>query len=237
MEPEAGPELGRVPNGVPLATAVLPIERTSNSKLSPNTKGTDRIVGVDHHGAGRREPAVATFLGEKIVRGAFAQEADPKLLREAEAVRTVLAANKAALSAYTWTERTEVLVDGKLHSTTEMLCRYDPQGEVARTPKEEAAAEGKKASAMSNKPRVREKAAKQDYIERTISLIRYYVPPNPDRITAMLQNGTASLGKSEAGKSGDPVPALFHGGRLDGIQIRYDLEGSGPRFHQSGVGG
>jgi hypothetical protein len=73
---------------------------------------------------------------------------------------------------------------------------------------------------MSNKPQVRKKAAMQDYIERAISLIHYYVPPNPDRITAMLQNGTASLGPSEGGKSEVRFLRYFMAG--DSMVFRYD---------------
>jgi hypothetical protein len=154
------------------------------------------------------------------VAGVSAQGADPNLLREAEAVRAVLADAKAALAGYTWTEYTEVLVDGKVHSTEQFTCRYNAKGEVVRTLKDETAPEGKPGSATSNKPRSRSKAAKQDYIERAISLIRYYVPPNPDRITAMLQNGTASMGPSEGGKSEIRFQRYFMAG--DSMVFKYD---------------
>jgi len=169
----------------------------------------------------RSSIAVAALLcGFLSVRCVSAQGTDPNLLREADAVRTVLANAKAALSAYTWTEYTEVLVEGKVHSTEEFTCRYNAKGEVMRTLKGETAPEGKPGSAVSNKARSRSKAAKQDYIERAISLIRYYVPPNPDRITAMLQNGTAALGASEGGKSEIRFQRYFMAG--DSMVFKYD---------------
>ena len=111
-------------------------------------------------------------------------------------------------------------MDGKVHSTIQFTCRYNAKGEIVRTLKEETAPEGKAGSATSNKPRSRSKAAKQDYIERAISLIRNYVPPNPERITAMLQNGTASLGPSAGGKSEVRFQRYFMAGDL--IVIKYD---------------
>jgi len=164
--------------------------------------------------------AAALFCGLSSVSFLAAQAPDPNLLREAEAVRTALASAKAALGGYTWTEYTEVLVDGKVHSTTQFNCRYNAKGEIVRTLKEETAPEGKPGSATSNKPRSRSKAAKQDYIARAISLIRNYVPPNPDRITAMLQNGTASLGPSEGGKSEIRFQRYFMAG--DPMVFKYD---------------
>ncbi len=164
--------------------------------------------------------AAGVLCGLMPLRCTFGQGADPNLLREAEAVRTVLANAKAALGTYTWTEYTEVLVEGKVHSSEEFTCRYNSKGEVLRTLKGETAPEGKPGSATSNKPRSRSKAAKQDYIERAISLIRNYVPPNPDRITAMLQNGTASLGPSEGGKSEIRFQRYFMAGDL--MVFKYD---------------
>ena len=164
--------------------------------------------------------AAGVLCGLTSIRCVSAQGADPNLLREADAVRTVLANAKAALGAYTWIEYVEVLVEGKVHSTEELSCRYNSKGEVLRTLKAETAPEGKPGSATSNKPRSRSKAAKQDYIERAISLIRYYVPPNPDRITAMLQNGTASMGPSEGGKSEIRFQRYFMAG--DSMVFKYD---------------
>src|SRR5438045_845136 len=112
--------------------------------------------------------AAVLFCGLTSVRLISAQGADPNLLREADAVRMAIANAKAALGAYTWIEYTEVLVEGKVYSSTEFACRYNANGEVVRTLKAEVAPEGKPGSAVSNKPRRRSKAAKHDYIERAI---------------------------------------------------------------------
>src|SRR5947209_18941067 len=41
----------------------------------------------------------------------------------------------------------------------------------------------------------------EDYIERAISRVNIYLPPNPEDIDHQLQNGTATLGQSDGGKS------------------------------------
>ena len=148
-----------------------------------------------------------------------AQAGDPNLLREVAEVRTVVARNDEALHQYTWTEHTEVLVKGEVKSSNAVTCRYDRSGKLTRTPIGEAP-KGKRANANSNKPQVRKKAAMQDYIERATTLIRVYVPLKPDRMQAMLQNGSASLGKSGAGKSEIRFTGYFQGG--DSLVFTYD---------------
>src|SRR5581483_6370323 len=74
----------------------------------------------------RTHPVVAAVLlcGLPAVHS-IAQEVDPKLLREVSAVRAELARSAAALRRYTWIEETEVLVSGKVKSSTALSCRYD----------------------------------------------------------------------------------------------------------------
>ncbi|MEO8591800.1 MAG: hypothetical protein ABI759_00625 [Candidatus Solibacter sp.] len=141
-----------------------------------------------------------------------AQEANPALLREADAVRLVLALHKARLSAYSWTEHIEVRVKEDLRTTSEFFCRYNSKGEVVRTAKP---------GPDDQKHAKRRKNSKtDDYIERAISLIRNYLPPDPDRIEAMLLNGTASLGPTESGKSAIRFERYFMAG--DVMTFQYD---------------
>jgi len=129
-----------------------------------------------------------------------AQGADAHLTDEVGKIRAEVAYSNLALRGYTWTEHTEVLVKGKLQSASDAACRYDASGQVVKTPvgnqDDEARANG-----LSNRPTVRKKADLQDYIERAITLIGYYVPPDPEALDAMLGRGEASLEKSAPGKS------------------------------------
>ncbi len=135
------------------------------------------------------------LLGLCSPYGTRAQEVDPHVIREVSAVRAQVASNNAALRQYAWTALTEVSVKGKVKSSGEYRCRYDQTGQLTRT----LIGTGKQmdpASAVSKRPKVRSKAEMQDYIERAISRIYRYVPPDPEQIDSLLKNGKASLGPS-----------------------------------------
>jgi hypothetical protein len=134
------------------------------------------------------------------VIGAQGVAPDPNLMREVAAVRAQLIASAVALRLYTWTEQTEVFVKGDVKSSIALTCRYDGSGSLTKTP----VGEGKDKDtgrSTSNRPRQRKKADQQDYIERAVTKVHYYVPPKPDQIDYLLQHGLAALGRPEAGKA------------------------------------
>ena len=144
--------------------------------------------------------AALLFCGLRTLCPVEAQSVDPTLVREVMAVRDGVARSKQALRQYTWTEHTEARAKGDLKASNDFLCHYDDFGKVTRTPigkgKEDEAA-----SAISKRHRVRKKADMQDYFERAVGKINTYVPLDPDRMRYLLQDGRASLGPPEAGKS------------------------------------
>ncbi len=148
-----------------------------------------------------------------------AQGVDPNLMREVGAVRAEIARSMAALRQYTWTEHTEVLVKGDVKSSSAVICRYDRSGELTRTPVDTGKEKGT-SSAVSKRPMVRKKADMEDYIERAVSRIQTYVPPKPEQIQYLLQNGYASPGRSEAGKSEVRFTNYFEKG--DSLVFTYD---------------
>ena len=149
----------------------------------------------------------------------FAQGFDPALMREASAVREELARSTAALRHYTWTEHTEVTMKGELRASSDTSCRYDASGQVTKTPIGKGTAE-ERASAISKRPIVRSKADDQDYIERAVSVIQDYMPPKPEILQRLLQNGEAVRGSTETGKSEIRFKDYFKRG--DTIIFTYD---------------
>ena len=130
-----------------------------------------------------------------------AQPADPKLALEVAAVRAHVARSNDALRQYTWTEHTEVSVGGDVKSSTALICRYDESGALTKTPVGDSKDDQKKPpSAVSKRHTVRKKADLQDYIDRSISRVRVYVPPKPETMQYLLQSGQVSLGQSEPSK-------------------------------------
>jgi hypothetical protein len=146
---------------------------------------------------------------------------DPNLMREAAAVRAEIARSAAALREYTWTEQIEVLVKGDVKSTNSYTCKYDGAGKLVRTPLGSSSdKEGKPARATSKRPKVRGKADMQDYIERAVSRIHNYVPPDPQQIDFLLEKGYASPGQTANGKSEIRLTHYF--AQDDALVFRYD---------------
>jgi len=153
------------------------------------------------------------------MRAIYAQGFDPHLTSEVKTIRAEVARNNLALRQYTWTEHTEVLVKGKLQSASDVACHCDATGQIVKVPlgiNEDPAS----ASGVSKRPTVRKKADQQDYIERAIRLIAYYVPPDPEQLDAMLARGAASLEQSGPGKSQVRFKEYYQTG--DSMTFAYD---------------
>ena len=163
--------------------------------------------------------AAILFCGLPTLCPVAAQSVDPKVVREVTAVRDNVARNKLALGQYTWTEHTEVRVKGDLKASNDFLCRYDVSGKVTRTPVGKGK-EQEDASAISKRHRVRKKAEQQDYIERAVNMINTYVPLDPEQMRYLLQDGRASLGPPEGGKSTIRLKDYFQSG--DSLVFTYD---------------
>jgi hypothetical protein len=119
------------------------------------------------------------------------------------AVKTSMRRSQAALKRYSWTESVEVSVKGKVKNVQQKECRYGAGGKLVETPM--AATGGSK---LDNDLR--------DYLDRAGSVIRRYVPPEPQAMEAALAAGKASV-NSESGtltftdyaKPGDHVELAY----------------------------
>jgi len=60
----------------------------------------------------------------------------------------------------------------------------------------------------------------EDYIERSVRLIRYYLPPTPRQIDYQLKSGSASLGQSPSGQPQIRLTHYFQKG--DSMTFTYD---------------
>jgi len=112
-----------------------------------------------------------------------------------------VAANRARLAQYQWTETTTILLKGEVRKTETSLCRYGPDGKVQKTPTGAPAAPPQQPSGGRGgrlKARVVEKKVDEmkDYGARLKSLIGEYVPPNRDKIQDAFQAGNVKLAPS-----------------------------------------
>jgi hypothetical protein len=114
-------------------------------------------------------------------------------------VKESVVKNQAALKAYTWTEHTDISLKGEVKKTTDNLCKYGADGQVAKTPIG-APAPKKEMRGMKKKMVEKKVGELTDYMERAAALIHRYMPPSPEKMQAASQAGTVSLGQAGPGK-------------------------------------
>lgn len=116
-------------------------------------------------------------------------------------LRQSLAQNQAKLRTYTWTETTEVSLKGEVKKREQAECRYDAAGKVVKTPIG-APAEPKKAPRGLKGKMVANKVEEmKDYLDRVGSLVRRYVPPDPQTMKTAFDAGKAMMGVGGDGSS------------------------------------
>jgi hypothetical protein len=137
---------------------------------------------------------VALFGAALTVNG---QDLQQKLA----AVKESVASNQAALRKYQWIEHTTVSLKGDVKSTKDELCRYGPDGKVQKTPLSPpppppgGGKRGLKAKVVEKK-----KGELEDYMQRAVSLVKDYVPPNPQILQQSFRGGNAMIGGAGPGK-------------------------------------
>jgi len=148
-----------------------------------------------------------------LARPASSQDQKQLLQEKVAAFKQATAENQKALRQYTWIEDTQLSLKGEVKSTKIESCRYGPDGKVQKTP---LSAPPEKKEARGLKKRVVEKKTDEmkDYMERVVSLIQRYVPPQPELIKADVAGGNAAFSPQAGGmllqfknfvKSGDLV--------------------------------
>jgi hypothetical protein len=108
-------------------------------------------------------------------------------------VKDAVAANKAALMHYIWTEQTNIMLNGEVKKTTNYQCMYGPDGSVQKTATggtpPPAPKRGLRGKIVENKTE-----DLTDYMQRAATLVKQYVPPNPEQMQAAFQQGNATVG-------------------------------------------
>jgi hypothetical protein len=112
-----------------------------------------------------------------------------------------VAANKAKLATYQWTETTTIMLKGEVKKTEQSLCKYGPDGKVQKTPLGPPPAPPEQKRGI--KGRIVEKKVDElkDYGARLKSLIGEYVPPSRDKIQDAAQAGNVSVTPGTGGVS------------------------------------
>jgi hypothetical protein len=130
-------------------------------------------------------------------------------------IKQSIGANQAQLRQYAWTETTEIALKGEDKKRSQADCKYGPDGKVQKTPIGAAPPPAKKGG-IKGKIIDKKVGEMKDYMDRVGSLIRRYVPPDPQDMQASFQAGKATLVQSAAqlvftdyAKPGDRVTLTF----------------------------
>jgi len=120
------------------------------------------------------------------------QDQKQVLQEKVAAFKQATAENQKALLQYTWIEDTQLSLKGEVKSTKVESCRYGPDGKVQKTPLT-APPEKKQMRGLKKKIVEKKTDEMKDYMERVVSLIQRYVPPQPELIKADVAAGNASF--------------------------------------------
>ena len=118
------------------------------------------------------------------------------------ALRETLAQNQAALKTYTWTEATEISLNGEVKKQEQKQCRYGADGKVQKTvmgggnqpqQKQQEQAGGRRGGGRIKQAIVENKVEDmKEYMEKAAALVHEYVPPDGQKIQAALAAGKVS---------------------------------------------
>jgi len=149
---------------------------------------------------------------------AWSQDPKQALQQRLAEIKQSMAQNQAQLRQYAWTETTEISLKGEAKKREQNECRYGPDGKVVKTPIGEAAPPKKAPRGLKGKVVKNKLEDLKEYMDRVGSLVKRYVPPDPQAMQAAFQAGKASLSPggsvaslvfSDYAKPGDNVTLAF----------------------------
>jgi hypothetical protein len=106
--------------------------------------------------------------------------------------------SQARLRQYEWIETTVVSLKGEEKSRKQSRCSIGADGKVQKVELQEVA--GKAPGGLRGKIVRKKKEELADYMDRAVSLVHRYVPPNPDNLQASKNAGKVTLNILEPGK-------------------------------------
>ena len=146
---------------------------------------------------------------------AAAQDLKQKLAAAKEAA----AKNAQSQRAYTWLEKTELLLKGEVKNTKVDSCRYGPDGKVVKTPVV-TPPPPQKQRGLKGKIVAKKTEEMKDELESAVALVQRYVPPSPDKMQVVMNAGTASLNQAGPGALALKFPGYEKAG--DALTITFD---------------
>jgi hypothetical protein len=146
---------------------------------------------------------------------AYSQDVKAALQQKIGEIKQSLAQNKQQQMQYAWTETTEIALKGEDKKRSQEDCRYGPDGKIQKTPIGSAPPPAQKRG-VKGKIIAKKVGEMKEYMDRVGSLIKRYVPPDPQDLQASFQAGKAMLNPgagevvfTDYAKPGDKVTLVF----------------------------
>lgn len=149
---------------------------------------------------------VALFLGATLAaavsgNAAFAQTSGAgvqELVSQKLAdIKASAAENQRRLHQYTWTETSEITVNGRTLPPRVSTCRYGPDGKIQKTPVGGASASQTHQGGMLRQRIIEKKKAEiKAYMIQVGRVIKLYVPPDPHKLQQAFQEKKASFARA-----------------------------------------
>jgi hypothetical protein len=141
-------------------------------------------------------------------------------------VRDAMAANQAALKAYTYLQHTQIYYKGEMKSQKDYRVVTGPDGKPQKTSIDPPAPPPQESGRRRGRLREKIKDDKiedmKEYMQKAQQLIEQYVPPNPQKMQAAFSSGAAALSQAGPGLirltfsnyvvSGDSMVLVFNSG-------------------------
>jgi hypothetical protein len=122
------------------------------------------------------------------------------LQQKLEALRASAAENQQKLHQYTWTQTSQITVNGNARPSQEFTCSYGPDGKVQKIPVGNSADVASGGRGLRGRIIAKRTAEMKEYMQQVGHLISLYLPPDPAKMKQAYEAKNVSLerGGSEA---------------------------------------
>jgi hypothetical protein len=157
-----------------------------------------KVAGALASGALFALPMTAVLCARPLAAQSGAM-ASGMLQEKMASIKASTAENQRKLHQYTWTETSQITVNGDPKPPKEFTCSYGPDGKVQKIPMGVTA----DAAPSAGGGRFREKivakktAEMKDYMKEVGGVISLYMPPNSEKMQEAFQNKKVSMGGTE----------------------------------------
>lgn len=118
------------------------------------------------------------------------------LKQKLAAIKASAAANQQRLHHYTWTETSQVTVNGNARPAKVSTCSYGPDGKVRKIPvggSMETADNGGRSGPLRQRIIAKKTAEMKDYMQQVGQVLKLYMPPDPQKMQKSFQDNKVSL--------------------------------------------